>query len=769
MPIADYHRQIFDFLEKYRQAHPDENITYALREKEHRERPRTEFLFTGDSDRYIFVGMYAPHNGRKKTRSIGIQFEYNKQQDQIKRVCLSIAFDDPDLTACWPVYEEIIQQLGSRLFTESRPKRFKYYYDLPDWRESLLHFLSNEKPVIDEIIRRHGEEYTFFISENSLERNLAYITENGTGKIQGRSTLEIPYKSRYYWKYDSELLNEFLPKSGTKTIIGFPISHTYPGSLKPFNSLKELELHLGDSKNKFANLRNSLYFRDALNGDVVFASRGRNEITAIGVFTDNYQFRSNEPIPHIRPVEWLADQAWTYTSNLFPDQPTLFAPDKFAYTNVGPQILQQYVEKYPQYLPLFKQRGLVEEGVIDELQTAPMTPAPIYPKNIILYGPPGTGKTYSTVDLAVQIVDGVRGKSHQDSKTRFDVLLGDQIEFITFHQNYTYEDFVVGIKPDLDDTGSGLRFSRHEGIFYRIAKRAGQNFQASGSNSSMLNLRPFEEVLEELIQPLVDHNQPVPIPMPSGISYTLIRIEGQRIRIKKSGGDEGHMLTIPTLRDLYEGTVEMQSGGMRTYYGPIITLLQERGKLDGSRSTVLPKNYVLVIDEVNRANMSRVFGELITLLEEDKRLGAENEIRLTLPSGEQFAVPPNLYIIGTMNTADKSLALLDIALRRRFEFIGKYPQYDIPGMDQAVAILLQKLNEAIHKHKQSADFLIGHAYFIGKQNGQLKSVFQNRVIPLLMEYFSGRTDLVASLLAESGIPTRKNEYTFQLEVTHDEL
>ncbi|WP_345267205.1 McrB family protein [Nibrella viscosa] len=293
-----------------------------------------------------------------------------------------------------------------------------------------------------------------------------------------------------------------------------------------------------------------------------------------------------------------------------------------------------------------------------------LTPTTNYPKNIILYGPPGTGKTYGTIDLAVDIADGRKSENHQDNKARFNTLLGDQIEFITFHQNYTYEDFVMGIKPDLDDTGTGLRFRRHEGVFYRIAKRAQQNYEAGWQQPGAASI----------------------------------------------------------------------------------------------------KNFVLIIDEINRANMSRVFGELITLLEDDKRLGAENELRLTLPSGEPFAVPPNLYLIGTMNTADKSLALLDIALRRRFEFIYQKPE---PGvLDEPARGVLERLNQAIRAHHKPADFLIGHAYFINKPAGQLPHVFNNRVIPLLMEYFNGRADEVRTLLKEAGIDAEKDSITDQLTVSH---
>jgi hypothetical protein len=166
------------------------------------------------------------------------------------------------------------------------------------------------------------------------------------------------------------------------------------------------------------------------------------------------------------------------------------------------------------------------------------------------------------------------------------------------------------------------------------------------------------------------------------------------------------------------------------------------------------KNFVLIIDEINRANISKVFGELITLLEDDKRLGKANELKISLPNGEkEFGVPPNLYLIGTMNTADKSIALIDIALRRRFEFIGYYPDYENEKLKSEAKTLLQKINEEIYKLKNSADYLIGHAYFM--KDEAIETTLRNKVIPLLMEYFSGKTKIVSDIFNET---TWKVEY-----------
>lgn len=414
---------------------------------------------------------------------------------------------------------------------------------------------------------------------------------------------------------------------------------------------------------------------------------------------------------------------------------------------------------------IFIKRELIDKNLFPRSSSIPRTSVGTMQKsnftlNTILYGPPGTGKTYNTIELAVELITGKKDSSHATNKKTFDLLKKEgQIEFITFHQNYSYEDFVVGIKPDLDN--ADLKFRKNEGIFYQICERAKTNYYQSQIPASGTSLRPFDEVFEDYTSPLVENGDELEVKMKSGKSFQIREINGNSIKLRYASGSEEHSMGRSTLKKAYEDRDGFESkriitGGMYTYFKAVLERLWEMGK---QTNVVTPlRNYVLIIDEINRANISRVFGELITLLEEDKRLGAENELRLTLPNSEQnFALPPNLYIMGTMNTADKSIALVDIALRRRFEFKGFYPtksvidqlsaegkiHKDVPG-------LLTALNKKVFD-KKGADFLVGHAYFINKITDQdLYTTLRRKIIPLLMEYFSGKVDLVRDLFSNSG-------------------
>lgn len=158
-----------------------------------------------------------------------------------------------------------------------------------------------------------------------------------------------------------------------------------------------------------------------------------------------------------------------------------------------------------------------------------------------------------------------------------------------------------------------------------------------------------------------------------------------------------------------------------------------KGMADRAQAN-LDQNYVLIIDEINRGNISKIFGELITLIEEDKRWCEINQLSVTLPSGQTFKVPNNLYIIGTMNSADKSISLIDAALRRRFHFEEMIPDEELID-DEVLRGVFTKLNKNLREDFRGTDLLIGHSYFMNKSAGKLPDIMNDNIIPLLYEYY----------------------------------
>lgn len=386
-----------------------------------------------------------------------------------------------------------------------------------------------------------------------------------------------------------------------------------------------------------------------------------------------------------------------------------------------------------------------------------------FPLNTILYGPPGTGKTHNTILRAAEIVENRKIDSYDEALAIFKSHLHDQIEFITFHQNYSYEDFIQGLRPDTENDKQ-LTFERKDGVFKIIADKALKNIIAS--EQPPIAKKTFEETFNDFVNPLVEGEiEEIEVKMKK-VSYFITAITNKSIEFRKTSGGTEHTLSISTLRKMYEAESVLEIQGLSSYYIPLLDELLKIGKdSTGRKETVLRKNYVIIIDEINRANISRVFGELITLIEPDKRSHGSIPLEARLPSGDPFIVPSNLYIIGTMNTADKSIALLDIALRRRFEFESMYPKYEIEGQTIYDIAILKKINEQIIKSK-GHDFQIGHSYFMG-ENKDLVQRLNKKVIPLLLEYYMNDDKEVKGILQSAGLVVDENSWPLKISGVND--
>lgn len=367
-----------------------------------------------------------------------------------------------------------------------------------------------------------------------------------------------------------------------------------------------------------------------------------------------------------------------------------------------------------------------------------------FPLNQILYGSPGTGKTYTTIAKAVGIIDGLsddnlESKSREELKNRFEQLKNDgQIVFCTFHQSMSYEDFIEGIKPGLNQNQQVI-YDLQAGVFKSIAILANDNrlYAKTEAKESLTFDEAFESLKEEW-----EENQNMKFPLKrEGKEFKIIGFSNTSISFEKASGGIDHSFSISTLKEFFYGTREMLVGGLGNYYPALLSKLKSYRVAADDVVEKKEKNFVLIIDEINRGNVSQIFGELISLIEEDKRLGASEALEATLPySKEKFGVPQNLHIIGTMNTADRSVEALDTALRRRFSFEEITPK---PNLLEAVVeglslrLILETINKRIEK-LLDRDHQIGHSYFLSvKSLDDLRTVFRNKINPLLQEYFFG--------------------------------
>lgn len=452
-----------------------------------------------------------------------------------------------------------------------------------------------------------------------------------------------------------------------------------------------------------------------------------------------------------------------------------------------PGLNYKVTEKQYTFLNELAQLNLAEKNAQKEY--LPFDKTTDHPLNLILYGPPGTGKTYNAISLAVAIIENkslekVAKKDRSKLRLRFNEYMTEgQIGFVTFHHAYTYEDFVEGVKPRTEN--QNIIYDIEEGIFKQLAFEAKRNMlETLMSNIPKKEIKiSFNQLYKAFLQ-YIKSDQ-----FNSFVSANKNRVYLHRIGrngdfvVRKENTYNTNTVSKNKLRIVYENVLTIEQirnidadikalvDGVNTniFYGVFkelkffegeyikaLALLQQQGEASdntvesfelGALADMIKgqtKKYVLIIDEINRGDVSNIFGELITLLEEDKREGNAEGLLVQLPySKSHFCVPSNLYIIGTMNTAGQSIELLDLALRRRFDFLEMEPDssiikkvnknYIIDGID--LAKMLDAINERI-EILIGRDFRIGHTHFLKIETlADLKDVFVHKIIPLLQEYF----------------------------------
>ena len=473
---------------------------------------------------------------------------------------------------------------------------------------------------------------------------------------------------------------------------------------------------------------------------------------------------------------------------------------------------------------------------------------PTQPLNQILYGPPGTGKTHATIEEALAILDPAFLSAHRDQraslKTRFSELEASQhVRFVTFHQSFSYEDFVEGLRAEPNAAGQ-LEFRPMDGVFKAICEEASSDALATGAPASAVDASTtiwkmslgnrseenhvFEECIREnrlllgwggghdfstvtsradIVGMLggddLEDKQPRGV---TAVNYFVREMKRGDLVIIADGNSKFRAIAEVTGDYIYfprgeNGDDFSQSRSVRwlKVFKPSMVCsavmnkdfmqaalyvlgsqvidrskLAELLSLGGTGAPVqrVPRERVLIIDEINRGNISRIFGELITLIEPSKRAGGEEALSVVLPySKRHFSVPDNLYLIGTMNTSDRSLAGLDIALRRRFVFKEMPPRPSLLAEANVQGISVEAMLTVMNQRIEALldrEHCLGHAYFLplckDKTLACLSRIFEHQVLPLLEEYFFEDWERIGWVLNDHRKPAA-NRFIIPVEST----
>lgn len=567
-----------------------------------------------------------------------------------------------------------------------------------------------------ELPKRYGTSYVFKAYDTSkidelnrgqMEKDLEFILDEYRNQLDGQRGVK-------YWAVSPGKDAKMWPEFYEKGIIGIGWDNVgdlngYVGKQFIQEALKKFNKYETSAKN---DALACFDFSRTMNiGDYLFVRKGVKELVGFGVVTSAYIFdESRKEYKHVRNVKWLKSGSWVIPNDIRPAQKTL--------TNITQ--FKDLVEELKKIINIkdFRENNMSIQSL-----------------NQIFYGPPGTGKTYSVCKLAEKLLSGqINKESPLDRIVTSNLTWNEVIGLVLLKNNKPMK--VSEIKDD-DYIQAYSKFKNNNNIIPTIWKRL---LDEADSESTSVASRNGNDLVHK------DKN--------SNWTLTSLGKENYSSDNYKLIDSQNKMNRLKDWKEYYEFITFHQSYSYEEFIEGIRPVLDSESLKyelkDGifkricRKAELDPDNkYMLVIDEINRGNISKIFGELITLIEDDKRLGEENEIKVVLPySGDKFGVPSNLYIVGTMNTADRSIALLDIALRRRFVFEEVMPNYELLNglMDN---INLSKVLESINKKIEitlDRDHQIGHSFFLKVKNdtnkiAKLHQVWYQEIIPLIQEYF----------------------------------
>lgn len=549
------------------------------------------------------------------------------------------------------------------------------------------------------------------------------------------------------------------------------------------------------------------YFRSIEIGDFVSLSYGGQVFKIVKVasdlkhvdgpyFSNDWLMREYGEVKSLeKPKQYTGEgKRWSPSFN-----GTSWQVPKHEYWMFEQEILQPYYDLTLQDLGFNSSqisKPKPKQEMVDSMEQTPL--------NQILYGPPGTGKTYHSIEAAVKAAEpefyselgideryGATAEQRTELTGMYKALFdAGRIKFVTFHQSYGYEEFVEGLSAKTE--GDSLSYFEKDGVFKVICDEAKKNLKDSHKTVKELSdENRFDKALEDFKLSMFDEADEYPLTE----ACSLIVIEKDGFRYGGKWNNTA-IMKYDDLKALFLAGVDSRQGikkaenvsGLAKQHASYFIRALEAIKgfiPQASTNTVVSKkqNFVLIIDEINRGNISKIFGELITLIEPSKRLGQPEALEVILPySGDKFSIPSNLYLIGTMNTADRSLAMMDTALRRRFDFVEMMPKPHLFDGILVEGISISKLLFIMNRRIEALydrEHTLGHAFFVpvmlAFESGdeqrafeELKSVFTNKVIPLLEEYFFDDWNKIRLVLGDNQKPEYL-QFVTQNEVPYQEL
>lgn len=525
------------------------------------------------------------------------------------------------------------------------------------------------------------------------------------------------------------------------------------GDLDNFASKKDIKKRLQELEGVESTKQNDTaanyeFHKVIKEGDVIIVKKGINQLLGYGIVVSDYYYDEEKTTyQKCRKVDWKLKGNWKVEFNL----PLKTLTDITKYTTEDPNF-----NKYHERLIAIMEGSNSQKSIENKMNNYKT------PLNQILYGPPGTGKTFELQNTHFKnftIKETALTREQYLESVVADLTWWQVISIAVLDLGKTKVNDIVNhefikikeklsssktVRPtiwgqlqshtvmecpfvNVSNRSEPLYFSKSEDSQWTIDEKLLEDYYPEGKKILAIskNYKPSNDTLIKNYDFVTFHQS---------FSYEDF-VEGIKPRL-----DEGET----------EVAFEIKDG--------IFKKLCIKAEAD-------PKNkYAIFIDEINRGNVSAIFGELITLIEDDKRLGATNELKVKLPySKRELGVPSNLYIIGTMNTADRSVEALDTALRRRFSFSEIMPnpelleEIEFNGFN--LAEVLKTINERIEV-LLDRDHTIGHSYFLKIRNGDvgsLKSVFKNNIFPLLQEYFYQDYEKIALILGEGFVRVKENQ------------